>query len=677
MSASPHNNDTTVDKNELPSDKEGGGSPSVTDGIPSTGGGSETEIETPKDETPKPKIIKPELCVEIPKIVHFVWVGNPLPTKYQDNIKNWRDMNPDYEIKLWIDRDLLTTEQLEEMKKYAEKNKITLVDIVDKINDENNPVWSKADLSVYYDNVVGENRNWGIASNVLRMHILFEEGGLYLDTDISPKKPLDKLLAPPHGLLLRAIFSPVDDVSAALADNIMASTKNNVIIQEMSKVIIEKYANFLENNESVVEMRSRILSDITQPTYEIVGPDVLAEAYVNLELNRIPFGPFLNREKIKDKIVDDGFFVNVCDEFFDTYFIEEFDNTWISKGDDLAGRHYTQLLRNAVFEPLSDTLNKIISDSGVELNKQFMDIKKIADNKDEYPNYRLKRLYETLSQDPKLLHEMRNYVRGGYLTTLVSNHSVMLSKLDSLFKGKDQKDQETFMENLKQYVDTYKKFTDQPRRLTNPILNEAAKAQGDKIKQTLSNSVQETLNRFLSSAIRSSDETLVSQLLELGANPTNRSYYHHANDYQLAVERKDQKITAIILKSILGKFENLYRGQLEDVLNDLKGNTPPFVIKVGNTMHNPIILEFYSKENNKTISKPISFNFKGELVLTLEGEKKVECANLESLIDTIQRDNLLAPIEKPAPAVSFQYKKPVEGQKVEAPKPGVNQKPSN
>ena len=48
----------------------------------------------------------------IPKKIHFIWVGNPIPDKYITNILLWKQKNPEYEINLWIDSDSVAPHQI-------------------------------------------------------------------------------------------------------------------------------------------------------------------------------------------------------------------------------------------------------------------------------------------------------------------------------------------------------------------------------------------------------------------------------------------------------------------------------------------------------------------------------------------------------------------------------------
>ena len=42
----------------------------------------------------------------IPKHIHYVWVGGPLPEAQQAYIASWRETNPDYEFTLWNESNI-------------------------------------------------------------------------------------------------------------------------------------------------------------------------------------------------------------------------------------------------------------------------------------------------------------------------------------------------------------------------------------------------------------------------------------------------------------------------------------------------------------------------------------------------------------------------------------------
>jgi len=47
----------------------------------------------------------------IPKIIHLIWIGSPIPSKYWESIHNCLKINPSYLIYLWIEDITLTDQQ--------------------------------------------------------------------------------------------------------------------------------------------------------------------------------------------------------------------------------------------------------------------------------------------------------------------------------------------------------------------------------------------------------------------------------------------------------------------------------------------------------------------------------------------------------------------------------------
>lgn len=94
----------------------------------------------------------------IPKIIHYCWFGQkPLPNQYKDWMKSWKKYCPDYEIVEW--------------------------------NENNYDVHKNKYISGAY-----EAKKWAFVSDYARLDIIYEHGGIYLDTDVELIKNLDDLL---------------------------------------------------------------------------------------------------------------------------------------------------------------------------------------------------------------------------------------------------------------------------------------------------------------------------------------------------------------------------------------------------------------------------------------------------------------------------------------------------
>lgn len=94
----------------------------------------------------------------IPKKIHYCWFGgNPLPELAVKCISGWKKFCPDYEIIEW--------------------------------NETNYDVTKNEYMRQAY-----ENKKWGFVPDYARLDIIYNNGGIYLDTDVELVKPLDPLL---------------------------------------------------------------------------------------------------------------------------------------------------------------------------------------------------------------------------------------------------------------------------------------------------------------------------------------------------------------------------------------------------------------------------------------------------------------------------------------------------
>jgi mannosyltransferase OCH1-like enzyme len=90
----------------------------------------------------------------IPKIIHQIWMGSPVPQDLQDLAETWRRLHPDWEYRLWTDAEIAriefgTKDLFEKATCYAQK------------------------------------------SDILRAELVLRHGGVYVDFDYHCFKPID------------------------------------------------------------------------------------------------------------------------------------------------------------------------------------------------------------------------------------------------------------------------------------------------------------------------------------------------------------------------------------------------------------------------------------------------------------------------------------------------------
>ena len=94
----------------------------------------------------------------IPKVIHYCWFGrNPKSATVEKCIDSWKKYCPDYEVVEW--------------------------------NEDNFDISCIPFVREAYD-----SKKWAFVTDYVRLKIIYEKGGIYLDTDVELIKSLDSLL---------------------------------------------------------------------------------------------------------------------------------------------------------------------------------------------------------------------------------------------------------------------------------------------------------------------------------------------------------------------------------------------------------------------------------------------------------------------------------------------------
>lgn len=96
----------------------------------------------------------------IPKLIHFIWIPSfsAAPEYAEFNISKWKELNPEYEVKVWEEEEIL-----------------------EEINPSRVDVFRSLKMDIK-------------KADFARLEIIVKYGGVYLDCDIDPNRPISYFL---------------------------------------------------------------------------------------------------------------------------------------------------------------------------------------------------------------------------------------------------------------------------------------------------------------------------------------------------------------------------------------------------------------------------------------------------------------------------------------------------
>lgn len=208
---------------------------------------------------------------KIPKKIHYCWFGGKeLPPLAIKCLNSWKEKLPDYEICRW---------------------------------DESN-----FDLfSNLYVREAYENKKWAFITDYARLYILYNHGGIYMDTDVEILKTLDDLL-------FENAFSGFEH-NENIPTGIMASKKDNKWI----KLLLDYYddRHFIVDDKIDLTTNVVIITNLTKEKYHIRQNNTLQRFD---DFTIYPSDYFCPKNIITDEIIITE----------NTYCIHHFSGSWLS-----------------------------------------------------------------------------------------------------------------------------------------------------------------------------------------------------------------------------------------------------------------------------------------------------------------------------------------------------------
>ena len=243
----------------------------------------------------------------IPKVIHYCWFGrNPIPAEYQKYIESWRKYLPDFEVKEW--------------------------------NEDNFDINCIPFIQEAY-----EVKKFAYVSDYARLKVLYENGGVYFDTDVEVIRPIDDLMERgPWMGIEKHTSTPnnADQVNVGLG---FAVEPRNSIIKEVMEFYENTHYIFPDGHMEqipIVPVVTDVLRKHGMPTHVDKPTDVAG-------ITIYPWDYFCPQEFLSSKIESTP----------NTYTIHHYSATWMSRSDKFKmwkGKFFTT-------NPLGKVIKKIIN----------------------------------------------------------------------------------------------------------------------------------------------------------------------------------------------------------------------------------------------------------------------------------------------------------------------------
>ena len=289
---------------------------------------------------------------KIPKIIHQIWLGPKSPPSYYwEYKKGWEKRHPDWEYRLWLDKD------------------------VDALDFELKDLYNRS-------------TSWGEKSDILRAEILDRFGGLYVDVDFENVKPFDELhmkydfyagLEPPHQ---GDLSQPAPHV--VISDALIGAAPHHPIIKEW-KVLMRKEWDVVEKR--LPDSPKRVLLRTFYPFGDAVMKYIQDPCMSNIIFPSTYFYPLTFTQVSKGRIKKINFFKRQLQNIYslfekerpafvelqpETMAVHYWGNSWVKSNEERFREMHRDLLS---LESQMEQSRAKLEEEITELRKQVESLK--------------------------------------------------------------------------------------------------------------------------------------------------------------------------------------------------------------------------------------------------------------------------------------------------------------
>lgn len=187
--------------------------------------------------------------MQIPKIIHQIWLGGGIPEKYLPWMNTWKENHPEWTYIVWTDQDL-------------------------------------AHLELQHRDLLTRASNYGEKADILRLELIDKFGGLYIDTDYQCNRPFDAFH---ERNLFYASALAIGDCGFPLNNALIGSIPHHPLIDELVRGLrTASKAHSLSERTGPIYFTRTLLNLVARypegvvfypPRYFTPGPQDMCQSY--------------------------------------------------------------------------------------------------------------------------------------------------------------------------------------------------------------------------------------------------------------------------------------------------------------------------------------------------------------------------------------------------------------